>query len=86
LDGHESHHSTDFELFCKDNDIVTLCMPPHSSYKLQPLDLGYFWALKRAYGRAIEDIMRAHQTHISKEDFFPAFHTAFLAAMTEYNI
>ena len=34
LDGHESHHLTDFELFCKDNKIITLCMPAHSSYKL----------------------------------------------------
>ncbi|KAM4061679.1 DDE superfamily endonuclease [Hirsutella rhossiliensis] len=24
LDGHESHHSTDFELYCKGNNIVTL--------------------------------------------------------------
>jgi len=39
LDGHESHHSTNFKLFCKENDIITLCMPPHSSHILQPLNL-----------------------------------------------
>jgi hypothetical protein len=86
LDGHESHHSTDFELFCKDNKIITLCMPAHSSHRLQPLDVGCFRALKRSYGTEIEKLMRASVTHISKEDFFPAFYEAFRTAMTVSNI
>jgi hypothetical protein len=28
LDGHESHHSVDFEKYYEDNHIITLCMPP----------------------------------------------------------
>ncbi|KAL2016468.1 hypothetical protein VTK56DRAFT_3489 [Thermocarpiscus australiensis] len=31
LDGHESHHSTEFERYWQQNNIITLCMPPHSS-------------------------------------------------------
>jgi hypothetical protein len=46
LDGHESHHSTEFELYYQQNNIITLCIPPHSSYLLQPLDVGYFGPLK----------------------------------------
>ncbi|KAH7465460.1 hypothetical protein FOMA001_g17124 [Fusarium oxysporum f. sp. matthiolae] len=34
LDGHESHHSVDFERYCKANKVITLCMPPHSSHLL----------------------------------------------------
>ena len=86
LDGHESHHSTEFELFCKDHKIITLCMPSHSSHILQPLDVGCFGPLKKAYGKEIEGLMRAHITHITKADFFPAFFTAFKAAMTRENI
>jgi hypothetical protein len=26
LDGHESHHSTEFELYCQEKNIITLCM------------------------------------------------------------
>lgn len=74
LDGHESHHSADFEHYCKENNIVTLCMPPHSSHLLQPLDVGCFSPLKRAYGRQIDNLMRAHINHITKVDFFAAFH------------
>ena len=86
MDGHESHHSTAFELFCKDHNIITLCMPPHSSHILQPLDAGCFGPLKKAYGREIEGLMRSHITHISKAGFLPAFFAAFRSAMTENNI
>ena len=86
LDGHESHHSMEFEEYCKKNDIITLCMPAHSSHRLQPLDVGCFSVLKRTYGHAIEDLIRQHVTHISKEDFFPAFHQAFIATFTPKNI
>jgi hypothetical protein len=77
LDSHESHLSVDFQLYCKENKIITLCMPSHSSHILQPLDIGCFGPLKQAYGRQIEKKMRAGTTHISKEDFFPAFLAAF---------
>jgi hypothetical protein len=86
LDGHESHHSDEFKEYCKEHNIVTLYIPPHSSHILQPLDVGCFSPLKKAYSRQIEDIMRSHIIHISKDDFFPAFHAAFNIAMTESNI
>jgi hypothetical protein len=86
LDGHESHHSVEFEEYCKEHHIITLCMPAHSSHILQPLDVGCFSPLKRAYGQQIEDMMRAHIVHITKDDFFPAFYAAFNITMTESNI
>jgi hypothetical protein len=86
LDGHESHHSVDFEKYCEENDIITLCMPPHSSHLLQPLDVGCFGPLKIAYGRAIERLIRCSITHVSKTEFFPAFYAAHEAAMTRSNI
>jgi hypothetical protein len=86
LDGHESHHSVDFELYCQEKKIITLCMPPHSSHLLQPLDVGCFGPLKKAYGREIEQFIRKSVTYISKTEFFLAFHAAFQATMTESNI
>ncbi|KAF6525264.1 hypothetical protein HZS61_011059 [Fusarium oxysporum f. sp. conglutinans] len=86
LDGHESHHSVEFERYCEANKIITLCMPAHSSHLLQPLDIGCFGPLKKAYGREIEDLIRRSVHHISKTEFFPAFAAAFQAAMTEKNI
>jgi DDE superfamily endonuclease/helix-turn-helix, Psq domain/Tc5 transposase DNA-binding domain len=86
LDGHDSHHSADFELYCQEHNIITLCMPPHSSHILQPLDVGCFSPLKTVYGKQIEGFMRGGQTHITKEDFFPAFKVAFQEAITPENI
>jgi hypothetical protein len=86
LDGHESHHSVEFEEYCKENKIITLCMPAHASHLLQPLDVGCFGPLKKAYGRQIEHLIRCSITYISKTEFFPAFHAAHQAAITESNI
>lgn len=86
LDGHTSHHSTEFDNYCKANSILPLCMPPHSSHILQPLDVGCFSPLKASYGKQIEKMMRMQITHITKDDFFDAFLEAFNIAMTENNI
>lgn len=86
LDGHGSHHSTPFELYCKENEIITLCMPPHSSHILQPLDVGCFGPLKKSYGRLIEEKVRAGVTHVAKEDFLSAFSAAFQDSLTEKNV
>jgi hypothetical protein len=86
LDGHESHHSTGFELYCKEHKIITLCMPSHSSHLLQPLDVGCFGPLKKAYSRQIENLIRAHITHVTKVEFLSAFREAFFTSVTEENI
>ena len=86
LDGHESHHSTEFEGYYKDNNIITLCMPPHSSHMLQPLDVGCFGPLKHIYGHQVDELARMHITHISKLEFLCGFREAFFASMTENNI
>lgn len=86
LDGHESHHSAEFEEYCQAQKIITLCMPPHSSHFLQPLDVGCFGPLKASYGKQIEQMMRMQVTHITKDDFLAAFLTAFNASMTAKNI
>jgi hypothetical protein len=86
IDGHESHDSLNFQNYCKENKIITLCMPPHSSHLLQPLDVGCFSPLKKAYGRQAEDLMRNCITHITKIEFLPCFIAAFKAAITESNI
>jgi hypothetical protein len=86
LDGHESHLSAKFEDFCKANNIITLCLPAHSSHLTQPLDVGCFSVLKRLYGRELEEYIKAHITHITKTEFFIAFKAAHFNAITPQNI
>jgi hypothetical protein len=51
-------------------------MPAHSSHLLQPLDIGCFSVLKRAYGGLVEQRMRNGINHIDKLDFLAAYPTA----------
>ncbi|KAI1676137.1 DDE superfamily endonuclease [Pyrenophora tritici-repentis] len=86
LDGHESHQLLEFQELCKENNIYTLCMPPHSSHLLQPLDVGCFSPLKRAYSREVESLIRHQINHITKLEFLPAFKVAFDRSFTPANI
>lgn len=86
LDGHNSHKSTKFDDYCKEHGIIALCMPPHSSHELQPLDVGCFSPLKASYGKEIEKMMRMQITHITKDDFFPAFKAAFFTSISKENV
>ena len=86
MDGHESHNALHFKQYCKEKKIITLCMPPHSSHLLQPLDVGCFGPLKKAYGRQAEELMRNWISHITKLEFLLCFKRAFDAAITPSNI
>jgi DDE superfamily endonuclease len=85
LDRHKSHESAEFQEYYKTHNIVTLGLPPHSSHLTQPLDVGYFSVLKRAYGRQIETFIKAYINHITKVEFFLAFTAAYKESMTVEN-
>ena len=76
LDAHGSHATPEFDAFCTENGIITLCMLPHTSHILQPLDVGCFGALKTAYGRLIADLARQCIFHVDKADFLTMDHQA----------
>ncbi|KAF1922435.1 DDE-domain-containing protein, partial [Didymella exigua CBS 183.55] len=83
LDGHESHLNQDFKDYCLKHKILTLCMPPHSSHILQPLDVVCFSLLKRKYSQRIQDLAHKRVFYINKEGFLPAFKDAFCNVFTE---
>ena len=86
IDGHESHKSLAFQDLCEENKIITLCMPPHSSHILQPLDVGCFAPLKRAYSKEIRVLATNHVSHIDKKAFIASFAKVFEPAFSKANI
>ena len=86
LDGHNSHANPEFDQFRSDRSIITLCMPPHSSHLLQPLDVGCFSPLKHAYRNQIAEFIRLGINHVDKAEFLPAFMQARIEALSEPNI
>jgi hypothetical protein len=76
MDGHGSHLTPEFDSICMANNIVTICMPAHSSHLLQPLDVGCFGILKHFYGQYVQDMARVGTTHIDKLDFLDIYPAA----------
>lgn len=87
LDNHDSHLSIDVLNFCKENGIVLLSFPPHTSHRLQPLDLSVYGPFKRFYFSAVDNwlISNAGKT-ITIYDIPSLVNTAFSSAMTPKNI
>ena len=86
IDGHESHKSLAFQDFCKENKIITLCMPAHSSHILQPLDVGCFAPLKRAYSKEIRVLALDYIGRIDKKAFIATLREVFEKAFSKANI
>lgn len=47
-------------LYCRENGIILLSIPPHSSHKVQPLDRCFFQALKTKYSEACNAWLATH--------------------------
>lgn len=60
LDNHESHVSLACYLLCRERGIILLSLPPHTSHRMQPLDLTYFGPLKSAYNRECDLYMASN--------------------------
>ena len=86
LDGHGSHLTPKFDEICERNKVIPICMPPHSSHLLQPLDIGCFAVLKRSYSRMVEIKMRNGINHIDKLDFLKAYPEARIEAFKSETI
>lgn len=69
IDGHVSHVSVEFIEFCWEVDIVPLCLPPHTTHYLQPLDVGCFGPLDQAYRKQLDQRNKTGVVHVTKEDF-----------------
>lgn len=59
LDNHASHISLAIHEHCKKNYIHMLSLPPHTSHRMQPLDVSFFGPFKAAYRRECDFLMKS---------------------------
>lgn len=52
MDNHETHISLGAIKFAKENNVILLTLPPHTSHRLQPLDKSVYFALKKFYSQS----------------------------------
>ncbi|XP_031349549.1 uncharacterized protein LOC116175527 [Photinus pyralis] len=60
LDNHDSHIQIQVIHFCRENGIVLLSFPPHTSHKLQPLDRSVYRPLKKYFNTSADDWRKTH--------------------------
>lgn len=63
LDNAEIHFSIECIDIAKENGVIMLTLPPHSSHKLQPLDKAVFSSFKRFYSEALNNKMMSSPGH-----------------------
>ena len=76
LDGHGSHITVEFVEYCLSHYIVVYCLPAHSTHLLQPLDVGLFSPLQKAYTSRVDHAVRYGAVTINKSNFFPILQEA----------
>ena len=88
VDGHSSHVNMNFLDWCEQHRILVAIYPPHSTHRLQPLDVGVFAPLAHYYSEGLDSLIRQSEGHtaMSKRDFFAIFWPAFEKAFTEKNM
>ena len=88
VDGHSSHVNIAFVDWANQHGIILLILPPHTTHRLQPLDVGLFQPLSTYYSIELNTIMNDSVGMISmtKSFFWPLFKRAWDKAFTEANI
>jgi hypothetical protein len=88
VDGHSSHVNMEFILLCDRLRILLLILPPHSTHRLQPLDVSLFAPLARYYTNGLNNLMFESLgiISISKRSFWSIFWPAWQQAFSESNI
>jgi len=87
-DGHSSHVNLRFIEYCDQNEILLAILPPHSTHRLQPLDVGIFGPLANAYSNEIDQVIQSSRgfSRITKSSFWRLFHAAWELSLSKKNI
>ena len=70
-DGHQSHYTSDVIMRCRAIDIHLFVLPPNTTHKLQPLDVGVFGRFKKDLYSNIQAWMRAHPYQMIQREQLP---------------
>ncbi|EJD05151.1 uncharacterized protein FOMMEDRAFT_46485, partial [Fomitiporia mediterranea MF3/22] len=86
LDGHQSHLSLPFLLFCKENNIHVLCYPSHTTHIYQGLDVAIFGILKTVFSEEIIKFEEETGVEVCKANFLQVYTPTHIRVFTSENI
>lgn len=86
LDNHESHKSYEALDLAAKNHITFLSIPPHTSHKLQPLDVAVYGPIKKYFEIEVNSFQKEHPGRIINQyDIAKLFTGAYLKGATPGN-
>ena len=87
LDGHSTHYQLDIIKIARENDVLILCLPPHTTHTTQPLDCGVFSLLKAQWSATCHEFFQKNPGKvITKFNFNQLFSQAWLKSLTPANL
>ena len=87
LDGHSTHYQPDLIRYARNNDVVMLCLSPHTTHETRPLDTGVFKPLKTQWSKVCHNFTQKNSGRvITKFTFNSLFSQAWLLAVTPANV
>ena len=73
MDGYGSYEIFKFNAICKKLNIILIYMLLHSSYLLQPLNVGFFSLLKKMYTKEFDNTFQLNINHVNKLEFLEIY-------------
>jgi hypothetical protein len=81
-----SYVNSAFLTACLEYKVVPACLPPHTSHRLQPLDVAVFSPYKKAYRNLLKASFHLGKRAVQKDNFYQFISEARVAAFTPDNI
>jgi len=86
VDGHVSHKSLAVVEKARESGVVIICLPPHTTHRIQPLDRCFFGPLKTRYNSECDKFMTSHPgQRITTYDVAELFSNSYLHSATMAN-
>ena len=76
LDGHSSHYQPELIKYAKENEVILVYLPPHTTHETQPLDTSVFRSLKQNWSEECHNFYSKNPGRvITKYDFSALLNT-----------
>ena len=75
-DGHRSHCTGTLMVLARKGNIYIFCLPPHTTHKLQPLDVGILGPLQTKFADRVDAFVLEHGHGVGKKEFIEEYLTA----------
>ncbi|KAJ3576997.1 hypothetical protein NP233_g9 [Leucocoprinus birnbaumii] len=85
LDRHNSHCTYEFVTFCEKHRIALICLPSHTTHRLQPCNVGVFGPLASCWKAVVNEHSR-NGFQIEKSNFLSLYSEAHIRAFTDETI